>query len=116
MPNRDHLELQADAKELIAENGATMQLYKETTTGPSYDPVSTAVTQGVVAVRSKFSAFEVGDGSRIKSTDIKLLLDSDHDPRGYSKVIDGSNEYQIIDVVIVQPGDVVMLYKIQARL
>ena len=116
MGNAIHEKLQAIAKRLIGKNGATMQLYKETTTGPSYDPVVTPITQDVIAVRSKYPASEVGDGSFIKSTDIKLLLSSEHDPRQYSKIIDGGNQYQIVDAQVIEPGETTILYKIQVRL
>ena len=114
--NLDHIELAAVATELINENGAPMRVWREVATGPDYDPSVTIETVGIIAVRSKFSTNEVGDGSRIKSTDLKLLIDSSVDPREYQKIIDGSNELQIIDVPEVIPGEVSILYKVQARL
>lgn len=118
--NPDHVELAEVAKELISENGAPMQLWREVVTGGTdYDPNSGTVsieTADITAVRTKFSAFEVGDGSRIKSTDLKLLIDSTVNPKEYQKIIDGTKELQIIDVPEVIPGEVSIIYKVQARL
>ena len=119
--NPDHVELAEVATELIGENGAPMQLWREVVTGGTdYDPNSGTVTietTDIIAVRTKFSAFEVGDGSRIKSTDLKLLIDSSVDPRdNYQKIIDGSKELQIVDTLEVIPGEVSIIYKVQARL
>jgi hypothetical protein len=115
--NPTHTKLAATATRLISENGAPMQLWREVTTGPDYDPIVTTETADITAVRTRFSAFEVGDGSRIKSTDLKLLIDSSVDPRdNYQKIIDGSNELQIIDTLEVIPGEVSIIYKVQARL
>ena len=114
--NPTHVKLEATAKRLIAENGTAMQLWREVTTGPDYDPVITIETSGITAVRASFTAYEVGDGSRIKSTDLKLLMSSDVDPRQYQKVIDGTDELQIIDAQTIVPGDTTILYKVQVRL
>jgi hypothetical protein len=112
MPNPSHTRLASTAERLIKKHGATMTLINETTTGPAYDPVVTEVTQSVIAVRLSFSDFEVGDGSRIKSTDIKLLMSSAVDPNLYQKV-DGM---QIINAEVIKPGDVTIMYNVQARL
>lgn len=114
--NPDHIELAETAKELIDENGAPMQLFKETTTGPSYDPVTTPVTEDVTGVRSKFSAKEIGDGSRIKSTDIKILIDAAIDPTGFEKIIDGTRSMQIIEIMPIEPGEVKIMNTLQCRL
>jgi hypothetical protein len=111
-----HTKLAAVAERLINENGATMTLVNETTTGPDYDPVVTEITQDVIAVRTKFSANEVGDGSRIKSTDVKLLMSSAVDPKLYQKVNDGVDEMQIVNADVIKPGELVIIYKVQARL
>ena len=116
MVNPTHTKLAATATRLISENGAPMQLWREVTTGPDYDPIVTPETADITAVRTKFSAFEVGDGSRIKSTDLKLLIDSSVNPKDYEKIIDGAKEMQIIDVPEVIPGEVSIIYKVQARL
>lgn len=114
--NPTHTKLAATATRLINLNGSAMKLWREVTTGPDFDPVITPEDEDITAVRSKFSSFEVGDGSRIKSTDIKLLMDSSVNPKEYQKVIDGVNELQIIDSVVIAPGDVTIIYKVQARL
>lgn len=116
MVNPTHVKLEATAKRLIAENGSAMQLWREVTTGPDYDPAVAIETADITAVRSKFAAYEVGDGSRIKSTDLKLLISSDVDPRQYQKVIGGADELQIIDAQTIAPGDTTVIYKLQARL
>lgn len=116
MTNPVHVKLADTAKRLIAKNGATVVLVKEDTTGPDYDPVVTRTTQSLIAVRTSFSAMEVGDGSRIKSTDIKYLMDSETNPLDFEKIEDGNKELQIIDAVAVHPGDISIIYKVQARL
>lgn len=115
--NPTHTKLAATATRLINENGSAMKLWREDETGgTSFEPIVTPEDVDITAVRSKFSSFEVGDGSRIKSTDIKLLMDSSVNPKEYQKVIDGVNELQIIDSVVIAPGDVTIIYKVQARL
>ena len=114
--NPIHVELQGVAQELIAENGVTMQLVSSTTTGPAFNPVVVDTLTDIVAVRSNYNVNEVGDGSRIKSTDIKLLIASQVAPATGQKIIDGLKEMQIIDVSIIEPGEVVILYKVQVRL
>lgn len=111
----DQIELAAETVILIEETGAPMQLTRETSTGPAYDPAAgtiTAESESVIGVKGNFSQFEKGDGSRIKSTDIKILTTAAFDPRLYQKI----GDYQIVDVKTVMPGTIVMLYIIQARL
>lgn len=114
--SKTHTKLAATAKRLIDKNGAPMQMWREETTGPDYDPVIVTDTAPIIAVRSRFTVAEVGDGSRIKSTDIKLLLSSGEDPRQYEKIIDGADELQIIDTTPIAPGELNIMYKVQARL
>ena len=111
----DQIELAADTVILIEETGEAMQMTRTTSTGPAYDPAAGTVTgeaETVIAVRGNFNQFEIGDGSRIKSTDLKLLTTAAFDPRLYQKI----GDYQIVSVKPVQPGTIVMLYIIQARL
>ena len=112
--NKTHARLAATAVKLIAKNGRSVTLRKFTETGPSYNPVQSAVDVSVVAVNTTFSAQDLSN-TLIEGSDTAFLLDAAVDPNEYTKLIDGTKEYDIITTLNVQPGDTPIIYKIAAR-
>lgn len=114
MANATHVRLAATAQRLIAANGRAMQLRSFVESGPEYNPVRTPVDQDITAVQTRLDNREV-DGQNIMSTDRMYLLDSQHDPNSFEKLVDGSVEYDIVNAQEIAPGDTSIIYRVQAR-
>jgi len=70
--------------------------------------------QEIWILQTKFESEEI-DGSNVRVTDLRFLVPGDVDLSSQMTIQDGSNTYQIINIMPVQPGDLVILYKVQCR-
>lgn len=113
------------ANRLIPKNGRTVQIVQEPTgsadanrpwEGPSDTETPTVLSSPKVLQTSwKRSDHETFN---IEVSDIKFLLPASAAPDGFSslmKIIDQGTKYEIVDFVLIQPGDTPILYIIQAR-
>ncbi len=113
--NATHTRLANVATRLIDSHGRAAQLISFVETGPNYAPIRSQVPETVTLVQSSFNASEV-DGTLIQSQDKLFILDSSVKPTNDMILRDGTTDYEIKNVVSVNPGDVVCLYKVQARI
>lgn len=110
----DYTALANTASRLIRENGRTVKLRGLTPSGPAWNPSFSNADTDVKAFFTRYSAREI-DGLVIQATDIKILLSSSVAPDVTMRLVDGSIDYSIIDVVEIKPGPTSVLYIVQAR-
>lgn len=106
--------LQSTATRLISKFGRDFTLRTLQKSGPSYNPVIVNSDVTVKGVFTKFKAGEI-DGTLIQSSDKMVIIDSSVIPDVEQRIVDGSNEYSIVDVDEIKPGEIGMIYKVQAR-
>lgn len=87
----------------------------------TYDPIAGEITDGSNSDRSpkalftEYAAKHV-DGTIIQQGDKQVLIaDVTAAPDNNDILIDGTDEYAIVHVGAVQPGDTPVLYKLQVR-
>lgn len=104
------------AKKLIADKGRTVTLRSGS---PVYDPITDTMTGGTTdtEVKAVFTAFRSDevDGTLIQRGDKKVIVDAKAAPQSGDAIIDGTTQYEIVDVMEVQPGEPTIIYKLQAR-
>ena len=115
----DYAETKADADELIAEFGQAATLRRPgASTGDAWNPTQGAATDyGCMVVVLSYDYREI-DGTRILSTDKKVLLAKaslSAEPATSDRLLISGAEHAIIDVQPLNPGGTVVLYQIQAR-
>lgn len=107
------------ALEQIADKGRTVTL--RSVGEGAFNPATMTFTGGansdrsVKAVFTSFKTAEI-DGSIILQGDKKVLIaDIESRPDNTDILVDGDDEYKILNVETVQPGDTPLLYKLQVR-
>lgn len=109
------------AQEMIAEFGRLIIL--RVNNEGVYDPV-TDVTTGAstsdAAVKAVFTDFKEKDidGTLIVRGDKQVLLaasDLAQAPETNDILVDGLDEYRVIEIMSIQPGDQALIYKVQVR-
>lgn len=122
----DYTALAATAKRLIDKNGRDITLTKRDRTptdankpwrGGNAAPTSVGPIKGVLV---PFTAEEI-DGSLIRREDKKALVAANDDDsellEQFDVLIDGdpADPWRILDVELINPGDVRVIYKFQVR-
>ena len=108
------------ANRLIKENGrlVTMTKHAKSTGHGARDRREDIVLGGIRAAFVNFNFREV-DGSSVKSTDKKMLVAGNAVDRDdlhlFNEVGDTLCKFKIVNVRIVQPADVIILYEFQIR-
>jgi len=108
-----HASLAALAVRMIAANGREMVLREMVESGTAYNPTLTPVDTPVVGVVETYKLQEIG--GLVQQGDKRVLLSAEVVPKPEMKLVDGSTEYEIIDVGEVKPGDVSILFALQIR-
>jgi hypothetical protein len=91
------------------------------TTGGCIDPVTGAVTPGVVTtfnpngVFKKITKDDLVDGRLIQQGDKMLIIDDTFEPKLTDTVTINGADWQIVDVTPVEPGGQAVIYYIQVR-
>lgn len=93
------------------------------TTGNTYDPSTDTNSDGAVteaSVKMLFTDYREReiDGTIIIRGDKKVLIADaavNTPPKHNDIIIDGLNEYKVIDLDTIQPGDTPLIYKLQVR-
>lgn len=110
------------ALQQIAGKGRSVTI-KSPGSAQAYDPDTdtfTAGTDGTASVKAIFTDFAKKDidGEQILRTDKRVLIAASAlatEPSTTDKLVDGSDEYRIIKVDVVKPGDTSILYAVQVR-
>jgi hypothetical protein len=117
----DYVKLAATTQRLIDNNGRTFQfVLKGSAVDPAkpWDGNADGSTESAKGVFLSYSRREI-DGTKIQAEDKRLVVAAQNlsaDLTTAIKVRDGGTDYQVVGPVrVVQPGDVVLLYEIQAR-
>jgi hypothetical protein len=110
----DYTGLQSTATRLISRFGRDFTLRTLDKSGVSYNPVIVNSDVTIKGVFTKFKASEI-DGTLVESGDKMIIVDSSVIPNVEQRIVDGSSEYSIVDVDEIKPGEIGMIYKIQAR-
>lgn len=110
----DFAKLATTAQKLIRANGRNVTLRSFSSSGDAWNPTQSQTDVTVKAVFSRYSSFET-DGVLIRADDVKVLIEASAAPTLSQRIIDGSIDYSIVNVQTVKPGDVAMLYIVQAR-
>jgi len=93
------------------------------TTGNTYNPSTDTNSGGTITETSvkmlftEYRAKEI-DGTIILRGDKKVMIANaalNTPPMHNDIVIDGTNEYKVIDISTIQPGDTPLIYKLQVR-
>lgn len=106
--------LKKTADRLINRYGKPVQLVAITTTGPSYDPQTTAEKRDAVMVEIGYKLARI-DGSTIQAGDRVGLMRSEDAPALADKLVIDSREYSFVDVQPLEPGPLNILYEVHAR-
>jgi len=117
----DYSSIAATALNQIADKGRTVVLVFKTQGAydPTTDaaPVNSSSSQSVKMLLTNYNKRDV-DGTLIKSGDkLGLLAPSGltRAPKTDDKVTDGGESFTVKNVETIQPGDTVLLYKLQLR-
>lgn len=110
------------ALRMIYKYGRNVEIISQGT-GGEYDPSTGQFTPAepkktnIKAVFVDYETKEI-DGTNVLRTDKKVLIAAaslEEKPSTTTKIKDGSEEYSVIDVNIIQPGNTKILYEVQAR-
>jgi hypothetical protein len=106
------------AKQMIGKYGRDLVL-KRNIEG-TFDPATYAfsgTSSPEVSCKGIVTNFKINevDGTIVLRTDKKIILDADALPEQNDKIIDGTDEYTIVNVDSLEPGNTTLLYKVQAR-
>lgn len=107
------------AKRLIDSKGRSVTV--RSTAGQTFDPITGTFTGGstdtpLKAVFSQFKREEI-DGTMILRSDKKVILSGlDITINSNDLIMDGSQQYRIVDILAVQPAETTVIYIVQARL
>lgn len=107
------------AKTQIADKGRMVTLRSKSS--GTFDPIAGTMSDGsqtdrqVKALFTEYAAKQV-DGTMIQQGDKQVMIaDLATAPDNDDILIDGSDEYAIVHVGAIQPGDTPILYKLQVR-
>lgn len=106
--------LRTTATRLISEKGRNVTLRTFVKTGTGLNPTLTPTDTTIKAVVIDYKLSQV-DGTLVKMGDKEFLLVSDTVITEDMKFVDGSVTYDIVMVKQVAPGDLDIVYKVQAR-
>lgn len=113
----NYARLQAVAIRLITENGKAGTIVRSARTGPPHAPVITETTYGCRLVETDNKAtnwpetlIQIGDRMGLVSPDVAVTLDRLSD----RIVIDGLR-LSLVELMALNPGGTLMLYKFLAR-
>ncbi|MBX0289720.1 hypothetical protein K3G63_04685 [Hymenobacter sp. HSC-4F20] len=100
----------------IAEKGRDITLLNKQL--GAYDPLTNTMTDATDTtrtVRAVFTSYKAKDidGTVIKQGDKRCLIADAVD--GKEIIVDGADQYAIVNVEAVQPGDTLILSKVQVR-
>lgn len=105
------------AKRLIENFGKPVTVRRMTNTGTAWAPTQTPADTSFTGVMTNYMAKEI-DGTLIKMTDKKLLLaayGAATTPVVSDRVIVNGEEYAIIDIKTLEPGDTALIWTVQVR-
>lgn len=106
--------LATTATSLIQRFGRTVQVLSKVQGGEPWNPTVSWESANAYAVSVGLNRNEV-DGTLIQSTDSAYLVESSADITTDNRILDGTDEYSIVQSTPVKPGDTVMLYRIITR-
>lgn len=115
-----YTEMAATAAELLAEFGAPVTLIRDS--GGTFDPVtgtetgatSKELTPKPNGVLANYKTSLV-DGTRIKTGDRLLILDTSQAPETSDRVKIGTAEWSIVNMKAVKPADTPLVHFVQVR-
>jgi len=116
----DYVKLAATADRLVGGAGRSVTLIAKGAQVDALKPWDGAAdgsTEGTTGVFTNYTRREI-DGTKIQANDKRLFIAAASltlDPQNAYKVLDGSVEYQVINVRVVQPGAVTIGYELQVR-
>lgn len=102
-------------KALIAAVGKTITIRDYVKSGLNYDPTLTPSDTSATGAQFDYTAAET-DGSIIKAGDVLYLISTTFTVTEDSKIVDGSDEYTIVRLEKVGPGDESFYYRAQCRI
>ncbi len=114
----NYQELTAESNELLKEYGTQFALLR---TGPSFvDPVTDIETLGETIRLPTYGvavAFNksVVDGTRVRSTDLRVTIASTQPPRMSDKLLRHGVEYVIVDIIETSPAGDPVVFVLQVR-
>jgi hypothetical protein len=109
----DYNKTKGTASTLIDKFGKTLSKKTVTSTGSAFDPtVAYSEPISIIGVITALKKDEY-DGTLILRTDKKML--TTYEILSSDKVIDGSVTYDVIDISILEPANVKVLYKVILR-
>ena len=113
----NYTSLQNTANKLINDNGSTITIKKITNGVPdmSTDTVVNSETLvNTVAIKKDFTNREI-DSDLIQLNDLKVILKADTDITKNDELIIDGVTYEIINIKVSKPADIVLNYIVQVR-
>jgi len=112
----DYSRLKLTAVRLIERFGAPMVLVTSVNSGSLRNPVKAELEEDCVGVLARYASHLI-DGTDILSQDRKIIMAADQvEPKVDDKVRVGGKTYSVINVNKIDPGSIVLVYELQARL
>ena len=116
-------DLQDTAEELISEFGKDWIIRRGLDATGAYNPSSNTTTGGtstdytVKGIRKEYNDYQVSEGVAERG-DFKVIIEAKSltiTPDTGDELVEGSAVYQIVNVDIKKPADVVLAYELQVR-
>ena len=111
----DYSELSAVAVELIEEFGRAIIVRSFVKSGPDYAPTLIPSDVGAIGVKVRYKSMQIVENSDSLTPGQDFAFLTTSVITTSDRIVDGSTEYEIDAVDIVDPGDTVLLYKAKVR-
>lgn len=105
----------ATATRLIDKFGRSASLVTMTTAASGYDPGEP--TESATAVRIVEIGYKQSerDGTLIEANDRRVMMDASTTPTSQDRIVDGSDEFVVVNVEAIKPGPTPIAYMLQLR-
>ncbi len=117
-------ELVSEITSTLAEYGRSAKLRTVTKSGTLYNPTLTNVDADITVVSGNYKQSLIDgtiikqsliDGTIIKQGDLQFFVQANEAIDTGNKIIDGADVYNVMDVQLIKPGAVALLYILQCR-
>jgi len=110
----DYQELVSEITSTLAEYGRSANLRTVTKSGTVYDPTLANADADITVVSGNYKQSLI-DGTIIKQGDLQFFVQANAVIDTGNKIVDGTDVYNVMDVQLIKPGAVALLYILQCR-
>lgn len=114
MATKDYGPLAATATRLIDQFGRSATLVSMTP-GTGYDPGEPTESNAAVRIVAWDYRQSERDGTLIQMNDRRVMMDATATPVSQDRLVDGSDEFVVVNVEAIKPGPTALAYIVQLR-